>query len=153
MEYVKHKYSKRVYRVMIDHGEGHPYLSCFPYVRYCEQSTIRNFFIPCSGPIQSSPINIPTEMEWEKNQLLRKEPLLVKAPSPVRARKALVTIKDKTTTSDESYTLSDLCREIGMDPSKARKLLRAKGKKPPEGVWKWPDRESARSIKRFLKKF
>ena len=153
MEYVKHKYSKRVYIVMTDHGEEHPYLSCFPYVRYCEQSTIRNFFIPCSGPIQGSSINIPTEMEWEKKQLLRKEPLLVKAPSTVRGRKALVRIKDKTPPLNKSYTLSDLCKEIGMDPAKARKLLRAKGKKPPEGVWKWPDQESARSIKRFLKKF
>ena len=54
--------------------------------------------------------------------------------------------------SPTDYTLVDLCGEIGMDPVKARKLLRAKGKKPPEGTWKWPNREAAKDIRRFLKK-
>ena len=32
-EYLKHRYSKRVWKVETDHGPDHPYLSHFPYVR------------------------------------------------------------------------------------------------------------------------
>lgn len=154
MEHMKHKYSKRVYQVMTDHGPDHPYLSCFPFVRYVTTSTMERFFTKCPGPVQNSSIRVEQEIEWEKLQLRREEPIVVKSPSPISRPKAKE--KKPTRTKKEftgEYTLGDLCREIGMDPSRARKLLRAKGKKPPEGVWKWPDQESARSIKRFLKKF
>jgi len=147
MEYVKHKYSKRVYQVMEDHGSEHPYLSCFPYVRYCGQSTLKKFFIPSLGPVQDSEITIPQEMRWEERELLRREPIRVRAP--VSGRRARV--QKLTPEITKEYTLLDLCGEIGMDPSKARKLLRAKGKRPPNGTWKWPNKKDARSIKKFLK--
>lgn len=153
MEHMRHKYSKRVYQVMTDHGPDHPYLSCFPFVRYVTTSTMERFFTKCSGPVQESSIRVEQEIEWEKLQLRREEPIVVKSPSPIskpktKVEKPLRTKKEST----GEYTLVDLCEEIGMDPAKARKLLRSKGKKPPEGTWKWPNKEAAKSIRRFLKK-
>lgn len=154
-EYLKHQYSKRVYEVKTDHGPDHPYLSHFPYVRYVHKSTVEKFFTPCSGPIQDSTITVSQEIDWEKRQLLREEPIVVKAPTPTRRkpkRKERVENLGGEKESPTGYTLVDLCGEIGMDPAKARKLLRAKGKKPPEGTWRWPNREAAKSTRRFLKK-
>lgn len=143
MEYIKHKYSKRVYQIMTDHGPDHPYLSCFPFIRDVTSRTMNTFFYPCSGPMQNSPISVPQEIDWEKRQLRRKEPLVVQAPEPVKRRKRIST----------GYTLRDLCSELNISPPTARKLLRAKGKIPPEGGWKWPNKEEAKPIKKFLKKF
>ena len=153
MDYMKHKYSKRVYQVMTDHGPDHPYLSCFSFVRYVTTSTMERFFTKCPGPVQESSIRVEQEIEWEKRQLRREEPIVVKAPSPISRPK---TKREKSTrTKEEStgeYTLAELCGEIGMDPARARKILRVNGKKPPEGTWKWPNKEAAKSIRRFLKK-
>ena len=154
-EYLKHQYSKRVYEVKTDHGPDHPYLSHFPYVRYVHKSTVEKFFTPCSGPIQDSPITVFQEIDWEKRQLRKEEPIVVKAPAPTERklkRKEGSEIQRREKKSHTDYTLVDLCGEIGMDPVKARKLLRSKGKKPPEGTWKWPNREAAKAIRRFLKK-
>lgn len=154
-EYLKHQYSKRVYEVKTDHGPDHPYLSHFPYVRYVHQSTMEKFFTHCSGPIQDSNITVFQEIDWEKRQLRKEEPIVVKAPAPTERklkRKEESETKRGEKKSHTDYTLVDLCGEIGMDPVKARKLLRAKGKKPPEGTWKWPNREAAKAIRRFLKK-
>ena len=153
MEYMKHKYSKRVYQVMTDHGPDHPYLLCSPFTRYASKGTMERFFTKCSGPVQDSSIRVDQEIEWEKLQLRREEPIVVKAPSHISRPKAK---GEKSTRAKEEftgeYTLADLCGEIGMDPAKARKLLRANGKKPPEGTWKWPNKEAAKTIRRFLKK-
>lgn len=152
-EYLKHRYSKRVYEVKTDHGPDHPYLFHFPYVRYVRQSTMEKFFTTCSGPTQDSPITVSQEIDWEKRQLLKEKPIVVKAPTPT-GRKPRKGERAETRGKEPfiDYTLADLCGEIGMDPSKARKLLRAKGKKPPDGAWKWPNKEAAKSIRRFLKK-
>lgn len=153
MDYMKHKYSKRVYQVMTDHGPDHPYLSCSPFVRYVTTSTMERFFTKCSGPVRESSIRVEQEIEWEKRQLRREEPIVVKAPSPIsrpRAEREKPPRTKKEFTGE--YTLADLCGEIGMDPAKARKLLRANGKKPLEGTWKWPNKEAAKTIREFLKK-
>lgn len=153
MDYMKHKYSKRVYQVMTDHGPDHPYLLCSPFARYVSKGTMERFFTKCPGPVQESSIRVEQEIEWEKLQLRREEPIVVKAPSPISRPKAKKEKSHKTKKeSTGEYTLADLCGEIGMDPAKARKLLRANGKKPPEGTWKWPNKEAAKSIRRFLKK-
>ena len=153
MEHMKHKYSKRVYQVMTDHGPDHPYLSCFPFVRYVTISTMKRFFTECSGPAQDSSIQVEQEMEWEKRQLRREEPIEVKAPPPISRPKAKPGKSHRNQGEfTGEYTLANLCGEIGMDPAKARKLLRAKGKRPPEGTWKWPNKEAAKAIRRFLKK-
>lgn len=155
-EFLKHRYSKRVWKVETDHGLDHPYLSHFPQVRYPNRSTMEKFFIPCPGPIQDSPITVLQEIEWEKRQLRKEEPIIVKAPTPTERkpkRKEREKIRRREKESSTDYTLADLCGEIGMNPSKARKLLRASGKKPPEGTWKWPSKKDARSIERFLRKF
>lgn len=154
-EYLKHQYSKRVYEVKTDHGPDHPYLSHFPYVRYVHKSTVEKFFTTCSGPIQDSPITVLQEIDWEKRQLRKEEPIVVKAPAPTERklrRKEIYETQRREKNPSTDYTLVDLCGEIGMDPARARKLLRAKGKKPPEGTWKWPNKEAAKSIRRFLKK-
>ncbi len=158
MEYVKHKYSKRVYQVMEDHGPGHPYLSCFPFVRNVAAVRLEKFFSPCEKPSEEhkSTISVNQEIEWEERQLRREEPLKVKAPSPIsrpkNKREKVNRTKGESRKIPGEYTLADLCSEIGMDPAKARKLLRTKGKKPPEGTWKWSNKEAAKAIKRFLKK-
>ena len=150
---MKHKYSKRVYQVMTDHGPDHPYLLCSPFARYVSKGTMERFFTKCPGPVQDSSIRVEQEIEWEKLQLRREEPIVVKAPSPISKPKAKREKSHRTKKeSTGEYTLADLCGEIGMDPAKARKLLRANGKKPPEGTWKWPNKEAAKSIRRFLKK-
>lgn len=152
-EYLKHRYSKRVYEVKTDHGPDHPYLFHFPYIRYVRQSTMEKFFTPCSGPTQDSLITVSQEIDWEKRQLLKEKPIVVKAPTPTERKsrdRKRAEAREKEPSTD--YTLADLCGEIGMDPSKARKLLRAKGKKPPDGAWKWPNKEAAKAIRRFLKK-
>lgn len=154
-EYLKHQYSRRIYEVKTDHGPDHPYLSCFPFVRYVHQSTMEKFFTHCSGPIQDSHITVFQEIDWEKRQLRKEEPIVVKAPAPTERklkRKEISETQRREKNPSTDYTLVDLCGEIGMDPAKARKLLRAKGKKPPDGAWKWPNKEAAKSIRRFLKK-
>lgn len=153
-EYLKHKYSKRVWKVETDHGPDSPYLSHFPYIRYMRQSTMDRFFTPCSGPIQDSPITVPQEIEWEKRQLRKEEPILVKAPAPTeRKAKRKERERNRVKESSTGYTLTDLCDELGMSPAKARKLLRSHGKNPPDGGWKWPSKEEAKGVRRFLKKF
>ena len=153
MDYMKHKYSKRVYQVMTDHGPDHPYLLCSPFARYVSKGTMERFFTKCPGPVQDSSIRVEQEIEWEKLQLRREEPIVVKAPSPISRPKAKKEKSHRTKKEPTGeYTLAALCGEIGMDPAKARKLLRANGKKPPEGTWKWPNKEAAKTIRGFLKK-
>lgn len=156
MEYMKHKYSKRVYQVMTDHGPDHPYLSCHPFVRYIPQREWHRFFSPCSKPTdpQNVEISVLDEIKWEKRQMIREEPLVVKAPSPVskpkvkRGRSAT-----RAESKSEEYTLKDLCSELNTSPTMARKILRSKGKTAPEGGWRWANRDDARGVKKFLKKF
>ena len=154
MDYMKHKYSKRVYQVMTDHGPDHPYLSCFPFVRYVSKGAMEKFFSPCGKPqVATEPlVSVTQEIEWEKRQLRKEEPLVVKAPTPISRPKAKRERVHREGTGPEEYTLKDLCSELGISPATARKLLRANGKKPPEGTWKWPNKESAKPIKKFLKK-
>lgn len=155
MDYVKHKYSKRVYQVMTDHGPDHPYLSCSSFVRYVSKGAMEKFFSPCEKP-QEAPepmILVTREIEWEKRQLMREEPLVVKTPTPVSRPKAKRERVLREKTGPDEYTLKDLCSELGIPPTTARKLLRSKGKATPDGGWKWPDREAAKPIKKFLKKF
>ena len=152
---MKHKYSKRVYQVMTDHGPDHPYLLCSPFARYVSKGTMERFFSPCGKPQEATEpmVSVTQEIEWEKLQLRREEPIVVKAPSPISRPKAKKEKSHRTKKeSTGEYTLADLCGEIGMDTAKARKLLRANGKKPPEGTWKWPNKEAAKTIRGFLKK-
>lgn len=150
MEFVKHKYSKRVYQLMRDHNPEKPYLRLFPFLRYPSQKTLEQFFTPCGGPAQNTPITIPQELKWEERQRLGQQPIVVKPPRGTKKAKKVV--EKKVVDPEGEYTLAQLCSEIGMDPAKARKLLRSQGKTPPNGGWKWSNREAAKPIKRFLKK-
>lgn len=154
MDYMKHKYSKRVYQVMTDHGPDHPYLSCFPFVRYVSKGAREKFFSPCGKPqVATEPlVSVTQEIEWEKGQLRKEEPIVVKAPTPISRPKAKRERVHRERTGPEEYTLKDLCSELGIPPATARKLLRSKGKAAPDGGWKWPDKEAAKPIKKFLKK-
>lgn len=154
MEYVRHKYSKRVYQIMTDHGPDHPYLWSPWEFSIREPSKLRmsKFFSPCEKPPTMPteyPISIPQELEWEKKQLAGDQPIVVHSPVTKSRTKA----PRKPQGGSGEYTLADLCGELGMDPAKARKLLRSKGKTPPPGGWKWPDKKEAKAIRRFLKKF
>lgn len=158
-EYVKHRYSGRIYQIMRDHGPDHPYLwSPWDFAsRYPSQDTWDRFFVPCEKPEimpKHYAISIPKELEWEKRRLFREEPLVVKAPVDTKPKPKKVH-REETEPKEPTgeYTLADLCGELGMSPAKARKLLRSHGKKPPAGGWKWPNKEDAKSTKRFLRKF
>lgn len=148
-EYLMHKYSKRVWEVKTDHGPESPYLYSFPYVRECGMVKMKKFFTPCQGPSCGSKISIHQEMEWENRQMIRELPIEVKAPKKTHTRNP----RKPKPLEDVGYTLRDLCSELGISPSRARKLLRSGKKAPPNGVWRWGSREEAKSIKRFLKKF
>ena len=158
-EYVKHRYSGRIYQIMRDHGPDHPYLwSPWDFAsRYPSQDVWDRFFVPCEKPEimpKHYAISIPKELEWEKRRLFREEPLVVKTPVDTRPKpKKVHREKAEPKEPTEEYTLADLCGELGMSPAKARKLLRSHGKKPPAGGWKWPNKEDAKSTKRFLRKF
>lgn len=54
--------------------------------------------------------------------------------------------------SGGGYSLAQLCTEIGMDPSKARKILRNKKIEKPGGKWEWASAEAASSIRTALGK-
>lgn len=154
MEYVRHKYSKRIYQIMTDHGPDHPYLwSPWEFsTRYLSQSKMTKFFSPCEKPAEmprSYPTSITQELEWENRQLAGSRPLRVEPPVTNTPPK----VKEPSLQEAGEYTLRDLCGEIGMDPAKARKLLRSKGKTSPQGGWKWASKEEAKPIRRFLKKF
>lgn len=154
MDYMKHKYSKRVYQVMTDHGPDHPYLSCFPFVRYVSKGTMERFFSPCGKPQEATEplVSVTQEIEWEKRQLRKEEPLVVKAPTPISRPRVKRERATREKVRPGEYTLKDLCSELGISPATARKLLRSKGKATPDGGWKWPDKEAAKPIKKFLKK-
>ena len=158
-EYVKHRYSGRIYQIMRDHGPDHPYLwSPWDFAsRYPSQDVWDRFFVPCEKPEimpKHYAISIPKELEWEKRRLFREEPLVVKTPVDTRPKpKKVHREKAEPKEPTGEYTLADLCGELGMSPAKARKLLRSHGKKPPAGGWKWPNKEDAKSTKRFLRKF
>lgn len=148
MRYLKHKYSKRVYRVMEDHGPDHPYLSCHPFIRYPSKATCEKFFTPIDAPSGETPlVSVLKEIEWEKRQLRKNEPLKVVAPEPIKRPKP-----KRSTPQKEWYSLKDLCSDLGISPSTARRLLRSKGKVAPDSGWRWNSKEEAKPIKRFLKK-
>lgn len=154
MEYVKHKYSKRVYRVMTDHGPEHPYLSCFPYVRNIYRGMLEKFFSPCGKPLEDyeSTMSVGKEIEWEKRQLRREEPIVVKSPQVISKLRTRSKRTPQVKQGSEEYTLKDLCSELRISPAMARKTLRSKGMTAPEGGWRWSSSEAARGIKEILEK-
>jgi hypothetical protein len=50
------------------------------------------------------------------------------------------------------YSLGQLCAEIKMDPSEARKILRTAKIEKPGGKWEWPNAEAAMHIRMALGK-
>lgn len=147
MNYVKHKYSKRVYQVMTDHGDGSPYLSQFPNVRYCSGTRMGEFFTPCNGPTQDSEVSVLKEIEWEQKQIRGSEPIVVKAPLQKVRR---IRRSGRTITTAGGYTLKEICSELGIPPASARRVLRSRGR-APEGGWRWSSPQEVEEVKSFLK--
>lgn len=50
------------------------------------------------------------------------------------------------------YSLAEMCKELGIDPSEARKTLRNKRVEKPSGKWEWPNREAAEATREALTK-
>jgi hypothetical protein len=48
-------------------------------------------------------------------------------------------------------TLKELCTELGLEPSKARKLLRKANIEKPGASWEWNNKEDIQRIKTLLK--
>lgn len=81
MELVKHIYSKRVYEVVRDHGENHPYLKHLYFLRMVSQDKLKRFFRPCGEQeIIPKRISIDQEILWEKRFLNRNKRLKVYPP-------------------------------------------------------------------------
>lgn len=151
MEYVKHNYSGRVYQVLRDHGPGStPHLRCSEgWERYLKETSIQQFFTPYKGPEgEPSQISVLAEIQWEKAQMGEGPKVSSQEPS-----KSLGKPKSTKASSGGEYTLRDLCSELNTTPSIARKILRSQGKTAPDGGWRWPNAEAAKSIKRLIKKF
>ena len=161
MEYLKHKYSGRIYVVRRDHNPEKPYLwSPWDYTSRTPKKFVwDNFLTPCEKPPEMPrhyDISIAEEMEWEKAHMPEepkkateeeRPPAQSKlTPAPKKASKAI------SASAKGKYTLKDLCMEIGMEPSQARRLLRSSGKKPPSGGWVWDSPKEVEGVKRFLKK-
>lgn len=156
-DYLKHRYSGRIYQVMLDHGPDHPYLwspweyAIRPYNKYLWD----HFLIPCEKPPQmpySYPISIPQEMEWEDRQVNKANLGKIQVRPPKRRDNPIKKTRiKKRAQQEDGYTLKDLCSELGIPPAQARKALRSKGKKAPDGGWKWPNSEAAKSIKEILR--
>lgn len=144
MEFVKHKYSKRVYEVKRDHGPNSFYLSSFPWVREMSQGYLGEFFTPCEGPVQDSPIGLLEEVKWEDRKIIRDTPLVVVPPKRVARKEPKKPV--------EATTLGDLCKALGITPSSARRALRASKVEKPEAGWVWEDPQELKRIKRILRK-
>lgn len=63
--------------------------------------------------------------------------------SPSLAKKA-------TAGKDREISLADICLELDMEGSQARKILRTMGIEKPGERWEWPNPEQASSIKEML---
>lgn len=48
------------------------------------------------------------------------------------------------------YTLQELCAELKLDPTEARKALRAAKVEKPGGRWEWPNAEAAAKVRSVL---
>lgn len=68
----------------------------------------------------------------------------VTSPEPARPPKAA------PRSPGAVYSLSDLCSELKMDPSEARKILRSQKVQKPGSRWDWPNREAAASVRAAL---
>lgn len=65
-------------------------------------------------------------------------------PEPAKEKKAPTTKSTGT-----MFSLSDLCAELGIEPSVARKKLRGKVEKPG-GRWEWATQEELDNVKGYL---
>lgn len=137
MKYVKHNYSKRVYRVMRDHHPDRPYLLCTPFIRGVSERSLSQFFTPLDeGEETNTPISVVSELEWERRILIGTQRVVIRVPDlPKRVRVPTPKSNSKV------YTLSRICEELGVPPSKARKALRSKRLKPSSGKWEWAENE------------
>lgn len=48
------------------------------------------------------------------------------------------------------YTLAQLCAELKLDPTEARKTLRSKKVEKPGGRWEWPNAQAAEAVRKAL---
>ena len=101
-------------------------------------------------------ISIAEEIEWEKSHM-PEEPKKVTEEVRLPAQSKLTPASKKapkalSAPAKDRYTLKDLCMEIGMEPSQARRLLRSSGQKTPSGGWVWDSPKEVEGVKRFLKK-
>lgn len=67
------------------------------------------------------------------------------APTPKGTPK-----EDTPAAAGEGYTIQELCKEIGIEPTEARKILRAQKVQKPGGRWAWADKKAAAPIKKII---
>lgn len=57
----------------------------------------------------------------------------------------------RVTNPDRGISLADLCLELDLEGSQARKILRTQGVEKPGDRWEWTDPDQANSVKEILK--
>jgi len=103
-------------------------------------------------PINQDPLRVAQVM-WDST--LSKSP---KAERELRVFLGLGTVLEeetperpmKGTGATGALTLAGICEELGIEPAKARKLLRGHAEKP-QGGWAWETPEEASSIRELLR--
>lgn len=103
---------------------------------------------------QDSLLERSEEAEAEMVAILALEPGFTLAKRKIRGGTppALVvkTRSKAPKTPGGGYSLAQLCAELGIDPSEARKTLRGAKIEKPGGKWEWPNAEAAASVRKAL---
>lgn len=73
-------------------------------------------------------------------------------PPPKRAPKPAKAPSEVREKQPGGYSLQTLCEELKLDPTEARKALRAAKAEKPGGRWEWPNAEAAAAVRAILEK-
>lgn len=163
----RHSYSNRVYELVEDMGTNRVYLLSKEdsSIRQLSQSRLDRFFIPCTHIGSDKPkCNIPREVSWEHTQGFKHEkvksdivtldfsnPKDTKTPKTPKPKVPDKSKRSRSSTGGGIITLKDICDNISMNPSQARRILRSKGMKAPSEGWQWNSKEESENIKKILK--
>ena len=110
----------------------------------------RKFAPDHAGVIQiDAPLPTPKTTKEQRQDAKAKADVKAAATTETAKVKKPSTKAPKAAHTDGATTLRDICAELKIDPSEARKTLRAGGERAPGGRWEWPAADVAK-IKALL---
>lgn len=74
---------------------------------------------------------------------------IIEDPAGAEVKKPVTEKKEKTASTGGTFSLAELCAELGIEPSVARKKLRGKVEKPG-GRWEWPTQGELDVVRGYL---